>query len=121
MRTIDILTLSISAVIVACHRPITLRVETPDVSPAHLRTQVVKGDKPTAPTQCDTPCEIKIPHGSEHQVNLEAPGYYPAQFNISYDNARVTAAVQDDECVLRVPLRRRPATPVATPKDDPSR
>ncbi len=110
MRTIDILTLSISAVIVACHRPITLRVETPDVSPAHLRTQVVKGDKPTAPTQCDTPCEIKIPHGSEHQVNLEAPGYYPAQFNIRYDNARVTAAGSG--------RRMRSARPASAPPSD---
>ena len=74
MRTIGVLALSISAVIAGCAKPIMLRVDTLGLEPAHLRTNVVKGDKPTVPTQCATPCDVQIPPDTEQQKSIEAPG-----------------------------------------------
>ncbi len=111
MRALGVLALSISVFIGGCG-PIMLRVETPGVEPARLQTHVVKGDKPTVPAECATPCDIQIARGTEHQLSIDAPGCYPAQFNISYDDVRqLTAGVQGAESVLRVPLQRRPAAP----------
>ncbi len=110
MRTLSVLALSISVFIGGCG-PIMLRVETPGVAPAQLQTHVVKGDKPTVPTECATPCDIQIARGTEHQLSIEAPGCYPAQFNITYENVRqLTAGVQGAESVLRVPLQHRPSS-----------
>ena len=86
-----------------------LRVDTLGLEAAHLRTNVVKGDKPTVPTQCATPCDMQIPPDTEQQMSIEDPGCYPAQFNINYENVRqLTAGIQGAESVLRVPLQHRP-------------
>jgi len=109
MRTVGVLALSLSVVIAGCAKPIMLRVET-GLEPARLRTNVVKGDKPTVPTQCATPCDIQIARGTEQQMSIEAPGCYPAQFNINYTEvSALTAGAQGAESVLRVPLQHRPS------------
>ncbi len=113
MRTIIVPVLMISALIAACG-PVKLRLETPSVEPAHLRTQVVKGDKPTVPTQCAMPCDIEIPHGTEQLIRVEAPGYYPAQFNVSWETVfRLEGGFVKPDSVLRVPLLPRGMAPAA--------
>ena len=118
MRQLSALALGLVGATVAC-RAVKLRVEAPTVESATLRTQVVKGDPPS-PSQCSLPCDLKIRHGSKQQVLIEAPGYYPAQFTFTYDNARVAPEIEDDDedrRFLRVPLLRRSATPQPSPDE----
>ena len=114
MRTVTAIIASlIPLASVGCAKPVMLKVMTTGTPTAHLSTVIVKGDTPTRPAECDTPCAIELAPKSAHRLRLMAAGYYPATFEVTYDNlVALRAAGQGKEGVLQVPMIERPAGPV---------
>jgi len=109
MRVMRALILGIvGSTLLGCAKPISLQVETVGVEGAAMRTSLVRGARSTVPSECATPCTIEVEPDTAHELRLEAPGHYPASFEISHEDLRkLTAGALGAESVLHVPLIRR--------------
>lgn len=90
--------------------PIGLHVQPEPAVTAALSVRMIEGTRAAVPAECQAPCTIMISHGTTQELNLRAPGYYPATMEVSYDQLRTARAVYDPDGskLLVVPLQRRP-------------
>ena len=98
------------AAITGCTTPLKLKIDVSGATSAHLRSKLVKGDKQTVPSECYTPCILEFAVDTEYRLNLEADGYYLANFTIHYNDVIFNGegARRPDNLLLVVPLIRRP-------------
>lgn len=91
--------------------PRALHVKPEPAAPAVLHVRLIKGSEAAVPAECQAPCTIKIPHATTQELDLRAPGYYPATMEVSYGQIGQSRAVNDPDGakLLVVPLQRRPA------------
>lgn len=95
-----------------CAGPIALHIRAEPSVPAVVRMRLTEGKEAAAPAECQAPCSVTISPGTKHQLNLQAPEYYPATMDVSYEQVRQSqASMGTDGAILVVPLQRRSSQP----------
>ena len=89
-----------------CANPIMLKLDAPGIQGGTVRANRVYGDSPASPSSCSLPCGMLIAPGTAHDLHIEAPGHYPANFQVTYLMLLQEAAAGSGEWKARlvVPL-----------------
>ena len=101
--------------VVACAPHLKLRLTVPPPQQAEVEIRLTRGDTPASPGHCETPCTIEIAPDTQHQVIMTSPGYYPANFALSYDDVAYGTTVPfwgycaGEKYPLVIPLIKRRA------------
>ena len=98
-----------------CAEPIALHIRAEPPVPAVVRVRLTLGKEAAVPAECQAPCSIAIPPETKQQLNMQAPGYYPATMEVSYEEVKLLekGGSGDDGVKLVVPLQPRPTRPDA--------
>ena len=100
-------------VALGCARPVNVRLSTAGGSPATAHLRLLTGGEPPIPDQCPIPCTVRLAPGTTQDVIIEAPGHYPAHFQLTHQAATAAKGAQGgDGPQLVVPLKERRAAPV---------
>jgi len=81
-RQVTLLMLLITA---ACDLPRTVRIDVPTTERGHVTCRTTRGSAEPGMRPCDTPCSVEVHRNTAYECTIQAPGYYPATFEFTYD------------------------------------
>ena len=106
MWLIKRLLLLITLALTGCTPPVIVEMAVMPATPTTVKIKQLAGDTGSNPTTCNIPCSVKVEHGSNYQVNLDASGYYPVAIKFDWEMAWFTSG-GNERTSLVIPLIQR--------------